>query len=215
MRNPEAEKELDKHIKRRRDGSGDHDGLDNGREGDDRQISSRDGHSKNGSYKDGRYKEKYREDVDRDQKHHDDKRRDERSSRTHTSERSDSKHYRDEIRYSDTRDKKTKLQDTDRDGSRRVDDHSTKLKDNRGRKRSSDEIEDHNDMKPRSAKEPCDDTSKNGSSSSKFDSRSDRARTEHRHIDKVDSSMSNIRTKNSPNASAYAGKDPNRCSFVS
>ncbi|ONK69927.1 uncharacterized protein A4U43_C05F28310 [Asparagus officinalis] len=235
MHNPDIEKESDKRSKRRRGGSGDLDRLDDGRKGDGRQESSRVEHSKNGSYKDGRYKEKYREELDkekyreeldkekyreeldkekyreeldRDQRHHDYKRKDERSSRAHTSERSDSKHYRDD-RDSTRRvdDEKTKLHDSDRGGSRRVDDNSTKLKDNRGRKRSSAEIEDQNDMKSRSAKEPREDGNKNGSSSSKFDSRSDRARLEHPHSDRVDSSLSNSRTKNSPNASAYSSKD--------
>lgn len=216
MHTPEVEKELDKRTKRRRDGSGDQDRLDNVREGDDKQVSSRDDHLKNGSYKDGRYKEKYREEIDRDQRHRDDKRRDDCSSRTHTSERSDSKYYRDEIRVSESRDKKIKLQESDRGLSRRSDDQSTKLKDNRGRKRSSDEIDDRSqiDLKPRSAKEPREDTPKNGSSSGKFDSRSDRARMEHPHTDKVDSSLGNSRIKNSPNSSAYAGKDQNRYSFL-
>lgn len=220
MHTTEVEKELDKRIKRKRDGSGEQDRLDDVREGANRQVSSRDDHSKNGSYKGGRYKEKYREELDRDQRHRDDKRsddkrRDERSSRTHTSERSESKHCGDESKVSESHDKKTKLQDSDRDSSCRVDDHSTKPNDNRGRKRFSDEIEDQNDLKPRSTKEPREDTPKNGTSSGKFDSGSERARMEHPRVNEVDSSLNNSRRKNSPDSGAYAGKDQNRYSLTS
>ncbi|XP_020272282.1 uncharacterized protein LOC109847463 [Asparagus officinalis] len=224
---PEVEKELDKRSERRKDGSG------AGREGDEGKVSSRDDNLKKGSYKDERYKEKYREglekekyreevkkekcreELDRDQSCHNDKRRDDRFSRTCLSERSDSKHYRDDQRVDDKKtkpqhsdgsrhadDKKTKLHDSDRDGIRHVDDYSPKTKDNRGTKRSTNELEDQNDMKPQSTKERHKDNAKNGSGSC-----SDRARLEHLHIDDIDSTLSNSQTKDSPNSSSYAGKD--------
>ncbi|KAJ6851028.1 zinc finger CCCH domain-containing protein 13-like [Iris pallida] len=214
MRNPELEKELEKRMKRRRDGSGDNDSLQvDGKESEAKLVSSKNEHSKNGSYKDerykgGRYMEKYRDDLDRDQRLHDVKHRDEHTSRIHASERSDNKHSRDENRLSESR-YKTKVQDSDHDSSPHVDDRGTKLKDNRGRKRSSDEIEDSSDVKPQTMKESRGDTERNGSRSSKLDSRSDRGR-EHPHLDKVDSGLNSSRPKSSPGSSAYAVKDQAR-----
>ncbi|KAJ6808949.1 zinc finger CCCH domain-containing protein 13-like [Iris pallida] len=216
IRNPELEKELEKRMKRRRDGSGDNNNFQgDGKETDARHIYSKDDHSKNGSYKDGRYREKNRDDLDRDQRQRDDKRRDAHASRIHTSDWSDNKYSidgnkypRDENRLSENR-YKTKLQYSDHDGSPHVDEHGIELKNIRGRKRSSDDIEDSNDVRPRIAKESREDTERNGSRSAKLDSCSDKAR-EHPHPDKVDSGLSSSRPKSSPGSSAYAVKDQTR-----
>ncbi|KAG1367556.1 putative serine/arginine repetitive matrix protein 5-like [Cocos nucifera] len=211
FQNPDCEKELGKHVRRRRDDSEDKDKwMGDGRESDDRsnrRPSARADHTKNKSYRDerheeGKYRDKYRVDVDRDQKHRDDKRQDERSW-DRIGERSDNKHYRDENMPSESHYKKGKLQDNDLDGSSYVDDHDTKL--NRGRKRFSEGYEDHGDLKTRSAKEPHEDADK--FFPSRIDSHTEKPRSEHRHSDKVNSSPNNNRPKSSASSSAYAVKD--------
>ncbi|KAJ6828489.1 zinc finger CCCH domain-containing protein 13-like [Iris pallida] len=214
MLNPELEKELEKRMKRRRDGSGDNDNFHSDcKESEAKHVlSSKDEHSKNGSYKDerykdGRYREKYRDDLERVKRLRDDKRRDEYTSRIHATDQSDNKHSRDENRLSEGR-YKTKIQNSDHDDSH-VDDRGTKLKDNRGRKRSSDEIEDSSDVKPQTMKESWEDTERNGSRSNKLDFHSDRRR-EHPHLDKVDSGLNSSCPKSSPGPSAYSVKDQTR-----
>lgn len=193
MHSREVEKE--RSCKRKNE-SGDYDKVDDSREDS----------SKYKSHKDGRSKEKYRDELDREYRHHDDKRRrDERSSRTHTSEKSD-KYYRDETKVSESHDKKSKFQESEYDGSRYSDNHISKHKDSRGRKRPSDEIGDQNDTKIRSTKEPRDDTLKYGSSSSRYDARSDRAKVEQSDMEKADSSLGSIRPKHSPK-SVYDARD--------
>ncbi|XP_008787471.2 uncharacterized protein LOC103705485 [Phoenix dactylifera] len=189
LRNVELEKELEKRIRRRGDGSGDRDiWQGDGRDSDNRRLSSRDDRPKNESYKDerhrdekhkdGRYKGKYREDLDRDQRHRDDGHQDEHSSRDRTSDRSDSKHHRDENRTSESRYKESRLQDSDHGGSY-VEDYSSRHKDSWGRKRSFDENDAYGDLRPRST-------------------------------NKIDSNRSNKRPKSSSGSSVHAIKDQSR-----
>ncbi|XP_010925718.1 uncharacterized protein [Elaeis guineensis] len=206
LRNAELEKELEKCIRRRGDGSGDRDkSQGDGRDSDNRRLSSRDDRPKNENYKeerhrderhkDGRYQGKYREDLDRDQRHRDDRHRDEHSSRDHTTDRSDNKHHRDENKTSKSRYKESKLQDSDHGGSH-VEDRSSRYKDSWGRKRSIDENDAYNDLRPRSAKESFGDC--------------DRARPEYLHSNKIDSNQSNKRPKSSSSSSVHVIKDPSR-----
>ncbi|XP_043706254.1 uncharacterized protein LOC122655926 [Telopea speciosissima] len=207
LRNPELEKELEKRIRRRRDSSGDRDKYqDDARDGNDRGLSSRDDSAKNGRYKeerhkDGRYRDKYREDPDRDRRHRDEKHKDERSIRDHTNDRPDTKHLKDDS----DRHKKSKPHDSDRDGSPHLDDRGSRYKDNRGKKRSCDENEDHIDVKSRSSKEHRSDVEKK-SSSSKVESNADRGRSQSHHVD-VDSPVVNNRRKSSPSSSSHVAKD--------
>ncbi|XP_031274847.1 uncharacterized protein LOC116133279 [Pistacia vera] len=115
---PESENQLERRVRRRKDGSGDGDKHDvdigdiNDRRRDD---VANDGRMKDEKHKDERYRDKFREDVDRDSRHRDDKQRDERPARDHTSSRSDDKHFRDEKDATETRHRKSKPQDSDRD----------------------------------------------------------------------------------------------------
>ncbi|KAG1330324.1 ankyrin repeat domain-containing protein 11 [Cocos nucifera] len=206
LRNAELEKELEKCIRRRGDGSGDRDkSQGDDRDGNNKRLSSRHDCSKNENYdderhrderhKDGRYQGKYREDLDRDQRHRDDRHRDQHSSRDHTSDRSDSKHHRDENKTSKSRYKERKLQDNDHGGSY-VEDRSSRYKDSWGRKRSIDENDACTDLRPRSAKESFGDC--------------DRARPEYFHSNKIDSNQSNKRPKSSSSSSVHAIKDQSR-----
>ncbi|KAJ4952071.1 hypothetical protein NE237_028903 [Protea cynaroides] len=210
LRNPELEKELEKRIRRRRDNSGDRDKYqDDARDSNDRGLSSRDDNAKNGRYKeekhkDGKYRDKYREDPDRDRRHRDEKRRDERSTREHTNDRSDTKHLRDDS----DRHKKSKPHDGGRDGSPHLDDWGSRYKDNRVKKRSCDENEDHIDVKSRSSKEHRSDVEKK-SSSSKAESNADRGRSQSRHVD-LDSPVANNRRRSSPSSSTHVAKDQYR-----
>ncbi|KAM7531407.1 hypothetical protein LguiB_034817 [Lonicera macranthoides] len=82
LRNPELEKELEKRIRRRGDGSVDKDKYqDDIKESDDRRLSSRGEQAKDGKYKDAKHKEgshgdKYREEGDKDNRQREDKYRD-------------------------------------------------------------------------------------------------------------------------------------------
>ncbi|XP_077212573.1 uncharacterized protein LOC143847565 [Tasmannia lanceolata] len=222
LRNPELEKDLEKRIRRRRDGSGDKDKLPGDvQDGDDRRLSSRDDCLKNGRYKDerqkdGRYKDerhKYREDLDGDHKYKDDKHRDERSSRDQPSERHENKNFRDERKPAESRHKKTKLYDSDRDGNPYVDERGAGYKDNKGRKRYSNDSEGHSDRKSRSTKEHRTEVEKNSLGNSKQDSLTDRRRTEshYHHSDVADSTpSSSSQLKRPPSSSAHASKDQYR-----
>ncbi|XP_077251287.1 uncharacterized protein LOC143890473 [Tasmannia lanceolata] len=239
LRNHELEKELDKRIKRRRDDSGDKekwkedvrdgdnrrlsstddDRLKNGRYKDGRQIDGRykderqvDGRYKDERQVDGRYKDerrKYRKDLDRDHRYEDDKHRDEKPSRDRASTRSENKNFRDESKTSESRHKKTKVQDSDHDGSPYADEKGARLKDNRGKKRSCDDNDSHSDIRSRSTKEQRSDVEKNAVSNSKVDSASDKGRSEshYHHSDAVDSTPSSSRLKRSSSCSAHAVKD--------
>ncbi|KAH7557790.1 hypothetical protein JRO89_XS11G0220800 [Xanthoceras sorbifolium] len=98
---PESENQLERRVRRRRDGSGDGDkhevdiGDNNDRRRDD---VANDVKLKDEKHKDERYRDKYREDVDKDSRHRDDKPRDEHPTRDHGNSRS--------VRYKDSRGKK-------------------------------------------------------------------------------------------------------------
>ncbi|TXG71217.1 hypothetical protein EZV62_006152 [Acer yangbiense] len=98
---PESENQLERRVRRRRDGSGDGDkhevdiGDNNDRCKDD---VANDVRLKDEKHKDERHRDKYREDVDRDSRHRDDKQRDEHPTRDHANSRS--------VRYKDSRGKK-------------------------------------------------------------------------------------------------------------
>ncbi|KAH7685909.1 Serralysin-like metalloprotease C-terminal protein [Dioscorea alata] len=209
LQNPELEKELEKR-RRRRDGSGDKEKwIGDDRDNDDRrlfskdeQLSSRDDRTKNGSYKDERHRDRHRGDYDRDHRRHDDKYRDEHSSRSHPRDRSESKHLRED-KILEGQYKKSKLQNSDLDGSSYIDERETKFKDKRERKRVSDETEDYSDLKPRNAKEPRVDRERASSGSRKVDAQIDGNRFDHTHSD-------NSRRKGSPSSNPYGAKDRSR-----
>ncbi|MQL74882.1 hypothetical protein Taro_007254 [Colocasia esculenta] len=231
LHSTELEKEVEKRVHKRDDFRDKdkwqediHDGENNvtvilkndkwqgeGRDGEDRRFSSREVRTKNGGHKDeyhrdGSYRDKYRETVDRLQKHQDDKARDDCSSRDHNSDRSNSRHYRDEKGSSDNHYKRSKHQDSDHDGSPYTDDRGTKYKDGRGRKRPSDENDDHIDVKPRT-KELCASLERNASYSYSVDCSNDRDRPENVFPDKVDFST---RPKSSPSSSVQYSSDQYR-----
>lgn len=216
LQNPELEKDLEKR-RRRRDGSGDKEKwICDDRDNDDRrlfskdeQLSSRDDRMKNGSYKDERHRDRHRGDYDRDHRRHDDKYRDEHSSRSHPRDRSESKHLRED-KVLEGQYKKSKLQNSDLDGSSYIDERETKFKDKRERKRVSDETEDYSDLKPRNSKEPRVDRERASSGSRKVDAQIDGNRFDHAHSDKVDSHISNSRRKGSPSSNPYGAKDRSR-----
>ncbi|KAK1276012.1 hypothetical protein QJS04_geneDACA011041 [Acorus gramineus] len=115
LRNPELEKELEKRIRRRRDGSGDKDKWQgDARDDDDRRISSRDDHAKNGKFKDDLYKdEKYsdkyhevvdkfqiqREDRDWNRRHRDDRGRENKDREEHDRDRRHREEYDKDRRH--------------------------------------------------------------------------------------------------------------------
>lgn len=132
-RNPDLEKEVEKRIRRKREGSNDREKYQDSRESDERHGSSRVDRGKDGKYKDGgsygdKYQdssekdewhrdEKYREDVERDSRHRVDKCRDdgERENRR----REDKYH---EVGDKDDRRRDEKYrEDGERDGRRRGD----------------------------------------------------------------------------------------------
>ncbi|OAY69150.1 hypothetical protein ACMD2_10065 [Ananas comosus] len=213
-----TEKEPQKHA-RRRDESEDKDKrLGDGREIDDRKHYSRDDHSKHRSYKDQghddeKYKDKYdkyekydkydkyRDDADRDKRYRDERREDERS-REYTSSKSEYRSSRDEKKSSESRYRKSKLQDEDA--------YESKHKDNNRRKRSSVEREDVSDFKPQGVKEPRIDVERIGSDSRSSDFHVEKAMPEYGHSEKVDSGLGENRPKSSPSSSSYHSKGQSR-----
>ncbi|KAL5746535.1 hypothetical protein ACOSP7_027681 [Xanthoceras sorbifolium] len=152
---PESENQLERRVRRRRDGSGDGDkhevdiGDNNDRRRDD---VANDVKLKDEKHKDERYRDKYREDVDKDSRHRDDKPRDEHPTRDHGNSRSDDKHLRDEKDAVESRQKKTKAQDSDRDREREYDhdhDHDFDSGRDRYRERDRDRDYDHDRIRDR------------------------------------------------------------------
>lgn len=197
MHNPELEKEHEKTI-RRRDGPGDKDKRQEVvRDGEDNRLSSRDDHLKNGRgksefHKDDEYRDKYQDDLDWDHRYQDDKHKDERS-RDRTMDWSD--------KSSESRQKKDKLQSSDRDGSPYIDDRGNRNEDNRERKRLSYDFEDRSDHST--------DGVKSALSGSKLNSSADRGRSEshQRHSDVADhSTPSKSLLKRSPSSSSHVVK---------
>ncbi|XWS61315.1 hypothetical protein CRYUN_Cryun07bG0115700 [Craigia yunnanensis] len=121
LQSPESESQLKRRLRKRRDGSGDGDKhLEDNGDILDRQVSLRndigkDGKAKDEKHKDERHKDKYREDMDREDKYLDDKLRDDRSARDHANSKSSEKHVRDEKDAVEVWQKKSKVQDSDRE----------------------------------------------------------------------------------------------------
>nr|XP_027080262.1 titin homolog isoform X1 [Coffea arabica] len=147
FRNSESEKDLEKRIRRRRDGSGDGDRSQDARESDERHFSSRGDRAKDGKYKDERYKDgsygdknqddvekddrhrdvKYRSDADKDVKYRDDGDRDGRHRDDKFREDGEKDNRRREDKYHEDADRDTRRKDDkyrddgERDGWRRDD----------------------------------------------------------------------------------------------
>ncbi|KAL5727005.1 hypothetical protein ACHQM5_000241 [Ranunculus cassubicifolius] len=224
LRNPESEKEVEKRMRRKRDGSVDKDKhSDDIRDSNGRKQSTKDERHKeekhkdekykDEKHKDDRYRDKYRDDLDRDRvrdhRNRDDRVKDDRSSKDHT-ERSDSRHSRDEIKGSgEYRHKKSKTQNSDHDGSSShlVDDRATRYKDYRGKKRSPGGDDDRGDIKPRNTKEHRYEVEKKVNSSGKVvETLPDRGRSQSRLAD-GDSTISGSRRKASHSPGAHYPKD--------
>ncbi|CAA6661054.1 unnamed protein product [Spirodela intermedia] len=185
--------------------------MKNGSQKDDkhRDGSHRDKHKDDGSHRDkykddGSYKDKYRDDGSYREKHRDDKVKDD-YSRDHNS-RSHGKHYRDD-KKSESAYKKSKHHDSDYDGSPYAEDRDSKYRDSRGRKRPSDEGDDHVDAKSRNAKEPRVNLERSASNSFNVDRSSDRDRQEDVQ-DRTDSQYN--QPKGSPSSSAQHTRYQNR-----
>ncbi|KAL2657695.1 hypothetical protein AAZV13_04G194700 [Glycine max] len=124
LQGPEPDNQLERRTRKKRDDYSDGDKhQDNAGDGYDRHLSSRDDIAKDGKKKDDRRKEekhrdKYREEIDRDNKHRHDKQHDERPAKDHTTIRSDDKHAREEKNSLESRQKRTRLPESDRDHNR-------------------------------------------------------------------------------------------------
>lgn len=208
-RNLESEKELERRI-RKRDGSSDKDKRqEDVRTSEDRRLSSKDDRLKNGRckderHKDSKYRDKYQEDVDKGQRYRDDTHREERSI-DRTIDRSD--------KSSESRHKKAKLQGNNHDSSPCFDDQNIGNKENRVRKRSSDELDAHSDLNSQTTKEHRIDVEKSSLTSRKLDSVADRGHSEshHHHSDVVNHSTPSSSTpKCSLSSSAHVVKDQYR-----
>lgn len=217
MHNAELEKDPEKLMTKRRRSSGGFDKWhDDGKNIDDKRLSSRDDHIKNGShkaeghkderykddrYKDDRYRDKHYKDLDKDHRHRDIRHREDRSSRDYTSDRLEGKSVRDRDKPIESYSKKSKLHGSDREVSPRAEDHGIKSKDTRAQKSSYDENDDHYGLKHRNAKEPRSDAEKDASNSSKI---------EHKHQGKIDSSLLNNLSKSSPSPKTHSSNDHSR-----
>ncbi|XP_019416800.1 PREDICTED: uncharacterized protein LOC109328017 isoform X2 [Lupinus angustifolius] len=121
LRSLELDNQLERRMRKRRDNYVDGGKLqDDAGDGYDRNQddNAKDGKKKDDRRKDEKHRDKYREDMDRENKHRHDKQRDERPTKDHTSIRSDDKHSREEKNNLESRHKRTKLPDGDRDHSR-------------------------------------------------------------------------------------------------
>ncbi|KAL5145649.1 hypothetical protein HKD37_06G015640 [Glycine soja] len=127
LRSPEPDNQLERRMRKKRDDYSDGDKhQDNVEDGYDRHLSSRDDIAKDGKKKDDRrkeekYRDKYREEIGRENKHRHDKQRDERPAKDHTTIRSDDKHAREEKNSLESRQKRTKLPESDKDHNRDAD----------------------------------------------------------------------------------------------
>ncbi|KAG0454734.1 hypothetical protein HPP92_024026 [Vanilla planifolia] len=204
----DLDKDSERYLTKRRSGSNSTDKWhDDGKNNDDKRVSSRDdfkneshkveGH-KDEHYKDDRYREKYYRDTDRDQRHRDTRHRDERYSRDYTSDRLDSKS-KDRDKPPESYSKKSKLHGSEREVSPHAEDYGAKSRDSRVQKRSYDENDEHDGLKQKSAKEPRAHVEKNSSHSSKLD---------HRYQGKDDTA--NNLPKRSVSPKARSSKDQSR-----
>ena len=205
-RHSNPDREMDKH-RRRKDDAEDKDkwSTDN-RDSDDRKTLSRYDHgkvrsSKEQRFDDDKYKQKYKDDYERDKRQQDDKCLDERMTRDHGSDRADYNSTKDGQKISEGHYRKDIGQDGDR-----YDDYGSRYKENRGRKRPPEESEDQYDLKTPSAHEQRGILEKS-SGSGRLDSRIERARSEHRHPENVDSSPSKVHARTSPGSNPHHEKD--------
>lgn len=211
LHNAVLEKDPEKSIaKRRCNPSGIDKGLDDGRNSDDRRLSSRDDNIKNGrhkfeglkdeTYKDDRHRDKSNKGLDRDQrdqKHRDIRHREERSSRDYIGDRVESKSVRDRDKHFESY-KKSRPHGSDRELSPHADDHGVKTRGHRPQKRSYDEIDDHYGSRKINTKESRSNVDKDASNSSKFD---------HGRQAKADSSLNNTLSRSSLSPKSLCSKE--------
>nr|CAD1843283.1 unnamed protein product [Ananas comosus var. bracteatus] len=195
--NSESGKELERHEKRRkRSGDKDKWQADIWDTEDKHLYSHRYERSRDNKHKDERYRDKYRDDIYR--VHRNDRKRDEHSSRNQTSDRPSNKHYRDEHKHRD-------------DGGSYIENQRAKYRDdNRGRKRSYEEVRVYSDLKDRNGKQIHLGAENYKSDASFLYSHTDRARTDHLRQDKVDSSWHDNRQNKSPRHSTLSIKEESR-----
>ncbi|KAL8160558.1 hypothetical protein V2J09_002095 [Rumex salicifolius] len=150
-RNSDHDRELERRF-RRKDSSNDVDKYLDGKDVEDRRVSSRNETVKSVKYKDDgheddRYKDKYGEELEKDSRFQDEKlhHRDGRHARDHVSSRSDEKYARNEKKDLDVPLKKSKPQDSDRDHgrSRHSRHHDDRDRDDRNRDIDLDRDGDH------------------------------------------------------------------------
>ncbi|CAL0305438.1 unnamed protein product [Lupinus luteus] len=118
LRSLELDNQLERRMRKRRDDYDDGGKLqDDAGDGYDRHKNdtAKDGKKKDDRRKDEKYRENYREEMERENKHRHDKQRDERPAKDHASIRSDDKHERGEKNILESRQKRTKLPDSERD----------------------------------------------------------------------------------------------------
>ncbi|XP_026457847.1 uncharacterized protein LOC113358470 isoform X2 [Papaver somniferum] len=218
VRNPDLEKEYEKRVRRRKDGSVDKDKYqDDISECNNRYFSSKDDRSKSGQdkdersgrdkSKDDRYGDKYREDVNRDHRR-DDKYRDDLSSRDH-SDRYDTRHFRDDSKTEENRIKRSRPHDPEPDGSSHHDEVGIKYEDVKEKKRIMKENEGHHGIKSPNSVERRADMEKKPSSGSRLSSVAERGRSQSRHLD-VDFNVSTSKWNTSPSSNVHAVKDQYR-----
>ncbi|KAL7189081.1 hypothetical protein ACSBR1_038863 [Camellia fascicularis] len=171
-----------------------------------REDGDRDDRHRDDRYlEDGHREGKQRDDNDKDKRLRDVKYRDKRSSRDHTSDKSDIKRLRDESNAT-----KHHRKSNNRDGSPIFDDRSTINQDDKGRRRTSDK-EDDGDMRSLSTKEQHSAAEKKYMSSARVESVSDKGRSNSRNAD-VEITPIHSRRRSSPSSNSHAAKDHYRVS---
>ncbi|KAF7816699.1 nipped-B-like protein B [Senna tora] len=193
LRSAELDNQLERRMRKKKDDTGE--GIkhqDDGGDGYNRRLSSRDDIAKDGKQKDEKrkdekHREKCREETDKENKHRYDKQRDERPTKDHTSNRSDDKHGKEE----------------------KDDDRSAKSKESGAKKRSLGDRDDYSNTKSRGVKTHHSDAEKRSLSSSKADSDADRGRSQPRQAH-ADSTGTSNKRKSSPAPNAHIGKDEYR-----
>ncbi|XP_028790822.1 nipped-B-like protein B [Neltuma alba] len=121
LRSPELDSPLERRLRKKKDDTSD--GIkhqDDVGDSYSKRLSSRDEIAKDGRLKDEKrkdekYREKGREETDKENKHRYDRQRDERPAKDHASSRSDDKHGKEEKDYVESRQKRIKTSESDRD----------------------------------------------------------------------------------------------------
>lgn len=121
LQSPELDSQPEKRLRKKRDDTSD--GIkhqDDVGDSYSRRLSSRDEIAKDGRLKDDKrkdekYREKGKEETDKENKHRYDKQRDERPVKDHASNRSDDKHGKEEKDYVESRQKRIKTLESERD----------------------------------------------------------------------------------------------------